>query len=514
MNGAEALVRTLSASDVDVCFANPGTSEMHFVSALDRWDAIRCVLGLTESVVTGAADGYARIAGKPAATMLHCGPGLANGLANLHNARRANSPIVNIVGDQATYHRRYDPPLTAATEEWARPVSVWTRTVETAHAVSPAAREAIAAARGAPGGVATLILPSDVCWDECGFRGPTTAIVAPPVRVDENKVAEIAAILASGEPTAILVGGAALYGPALQRAAAIAEYFQAKFFAPSQIARMERGRGRPRPERLPFVLDQAIAALAGIRHLVLVGAISPVAFFAYPGKPATPLPEGAAVHVLARPDEDLDDALARLADRARASAKATPSSFPKVPTAPRSAVTADSVADAVASLLPDQAIVVDESVSFGRGFYGRLHDAAPHDWLQLTGGAIGSGIPMATGAAIAAPGRRVVNLQADGSALYTVQGLWTQAHERLDVTTIILANRKYQILLGELKNVGASIGKSALDMLTLDDPAVNWVKTAQSFGVEAARATSIRRLSSLMAYANSRSGPFLIELLI
>ncbi len=513
MNGAEALVRTLSASGVEVCFANPGTSEMHFVSALDRWDAIRCVLGLTESVVTGAADGYARIAGKPAATMLHCGPGLANGLANLHNARRANSPIVNIVGDQATYHRPYDPPLTAATEEWARPVSAWTRTVETADAVSTAATEAIAASRAAPGSVATLILPSDVCWDECGFREPTAAVIAPPAPVDENMVAEIAAILASGEPTAILVGGAALYGSALQRAAAIADHFGARFFAPSQIARMERGRGRPRPERLPFVLDQAIAALAGIRHLVLLGALSPVAFFAYPGKPATPLPAGAAVHVLARPDEDLDDALARLADRTGAPAKAAWSSSPRLP-APRSAITAESVADAVAALLPEQAIVVDESVSFGRGFYGRLHDAAPHDWLQLTGGAIGSGIPMATGAAIAAPGRRVVNLQADGSALYTVQGLWTQAHERLDVTTIILANRRYQILLGELKNVGASIGKSALDMLTLDDPAVNWVKTAQSFGVEAARATSIRRLSSLMAHANSRPGPFLLELVI
>jgi len=512
LNGAQALVRTLLRSGVDTCFANPGTSEMHFVAALDQVAGMRCVLGLFEGVVTGAADGYARMAGKPAATLLHCGPGLANGLANLHNARRAETPIVTLVGDQATFHRPLDPPLTADTEGWARPVSIWTRTAAASAEVGPDAAEAVRAARTAPGGVATLILPSDVCWNDGGVVADPLPVPAAP-RVDEAAITKARELLRSGEPCALLLGSGATRGGHLALAARIGAATGAKVFTPFAAGRLERGRGRHPIPRLPFPLDQAMAALAGVRHLLLVGRTRPMAFFAYPGRPQTPEPAGALIHVLAPPGHDLGDALSRLADRLEAPEIAPPV-WAEAPPPARGPVTSEAVARTLNALLPEGAVVVDESVSFGRPFFAATHLAAPHDWLALAGGAIGAGLPMATGAALAAPGRRVVSLQADGSALYTLQALWTQAREALDVTTVLLSNRKYAILQGELANVGARPGRAAQDLLSLGRPDMDWVKLAGGFGVEAARCETMERFAELFAHANRRSGPFLIELVI
>lgn len=512
MNGAEALVRTLLACGVDTCFANPGTSEMHFVAALDRIPGMRCVLGLFEGVVTGAADGYGRMADKPAATLLHCGPGLANGLANLHNARRASTPIVNIVGDQATYHRPFDAPLTADTEGWARPVSSWARTSMSAERVSGDAAAAVQASLTRPGGIATLILPSDVCWNP-GARPSMPLPVPPALRVDQHAIDLAARILRSGEPTVILLGGQALRAGPLDLASRIAAATGAKMLTPISNARVERGRGRQAITRLPYPVDQAVAALADVKHVILVGAPRPVIFFAYPGKPSTPVPADAAVHVMARPEHDLADALARLADTL--GAEALPPPVPTEAVSPaHGPVTADALARSLTALLPENAIVIDESVSFGRPLFAGTQNAVPHDWLQLTGGAIGEGLPLATGAAVAAPGRRVVTLQADGSALYTVQALWTQAREKLDVTTIILSNRRYAILLGELTNVGANPGRTALDMMNLTDPAIDWRKLANGFGVEASSAETMEEFADLFSHANKQRGPFLIELVI
>lgn len=514
MNGAESLVKTLLANGVDTCFANPGTSEMHFVAALDRIPGMRCVLGLFEGVVTGAADGYARMADKPAATLLHCGPGLANGLANLHNARRAQTPVVNIIGDQATYHRPLDAPLTADTEGWARPVSVWTRTATRAASVGADAAAAVQAARAAPGGVASLILPSDVCWD----AGGVVAGALPPLpvpRVAPDAVQQAARVLRSGQPVLIVLAGSALREAPLADAHRIAAATGARLITPMSNARVARGRGRLAVDRVPYSGDAARDKLAGIRHVILVGAPAPVTFFAYPGKSARPYPEDAVLHVLARPEEDLAEALARLADEVGARHAPLPATAAPPQAGPaRGAVTSEAVARTLSALLPEQAIVVEESVSFGRAFYpGTIH-AAPHDWLQLTGGAIGEGLPLAVGAAVAAPERRVVSLQADGSAMYTLQSLWTMARERLDVTVVLLANRKYAILLGELAGVGANPGKTALDMLDIGNPDLDWVKLANGMGVEGARAKDMETFADLFRAANGRKGPFLIELVI
>ena len=509
MNGAESLVHTLLASGVDTCFANPGTSEMHFVAALDRVPGMRCVLGLFEGVVTGAADGYARMADKPAVTLLHCGPGLANGLANLHNARRANTPIVNCVGDQATYHRALDAPLTADTEGWARGVSAWVRTASRAADVGQDAAAAVQAARTSPGQIATLVLPSDTCWDEGGqVVAPLPVPVAP--RVAPHVIEDIARVLRSGEPTLLLLAYSALRELPLADAHRVAAATGARVLARMSNGRVARGRGRHPIDRVPYPVDAALGKLADLQHVILIGAPEPVAFFAYPDKPGRMLPDGCVRHVLARPEQDIAAALADLAAALDAPQVAAP--VFAAPELAGGAITPESFARSLSALLPEQAVVVDESITFGRSLFPLTYGAAPHDWLQITGGAIGCGLPLATGAAIAAPGRRVVTLQADGSALYTMQALWTQARERMDVTTVIFANRKYAILLAELANVGANPGRTALDMMDLGNPDLDWVKIAEGMGVEAARADDMETFNALFAHSCQRPGPFLIEL--
>lgn len=514
MNGARSLVDTLIASGVDTCFANPGTSEMHFVAALDQAAGIRCVLGLQENVVTGMADGYWRIAGKPACTLLHCGPGLANGLANLHNARRARSGIVNIVGDQATYHRPFDPPLTADTEGFARGVSAWVRTSTQAGEVGCDAAAAVQAARGHPGQVATLVLPADASWEEGGVVAPPLPLL-PPAPLDPFAVDKVARLLrAGGGKVLLLLAGQAVQAEAQGLAWRIAQATGARLLGDYVNARVPRGRGRLQLERVPYKSELAMKALEPFDHIVLVHATPPVGFFAYPGLPSTQYRRDAQLHVLARPEQDAVAALRALAEALGAPEAALPDPGPR-PEAATGAPSSDKLAQTVAALMPEHAIVSDESVSYGRGFYRHTHAAPPHDWLHLTGGAIGDGLPVATGAAIAAGGRRrVIGLQADGSAMYTLQALWTQAREKLPVTTILLNNRSYQILLGEYQGVGATPGPTALRMLDLGNPDLSWVKLAEGMGVEAARATTMEQCADLLRRGLRTDGPFVIELMV
>jgi acetolactate synthase-1/2/3 large subunit len=512
VNGAESLVKTLLASGVEVCFANPGTSEMHFVAALDRVPGMKCVLGLQENVVTGAADGYWRMADRPAATLLHCGPGLANGLAGLHDARRARSGIVNIPGDHATYHRPYDAPLTADTEGWARGVSAWVKTSMTPQEVGADAAAAVQAARTSPGQIATLILPSDSSWGEGGEVAAPLAVPAVP-QADPHAVQTVARVLREKRNVLLLLGGLALRVGAQQQAQRVLAATGARAMCEGSNARIQRGQGRLPLERVPYVIEQATAALGWVEHLVLVNAKAPVGFFGYPGKPSILYPPNAQVHVLTRLEQDAEAALRALAEELGAPAAAMPDPGPR-PGRERGALSPEGLARTIAAVMPEDSIVVDEAVTYGRGFFPFTHAAPPHDWLQNCGGAIGYGPPVAVGAALGAPGRRVIAAQADGSAMYTVQALWTQARERLPVTTLLLSNRKYQILLGEYRNVGANPGRTAMDMLDLGNPDLNWVQMANSMGVEAAQATSLEQVADLMEQSFTRPGPFLIELLI
>jgi len=516
--GADLLCETLLAQGVDHCFANPGTSEMHFVAALDRQPRMRCVLGLSEGVVTGAADGYARMAGRPACTLLHTGPGLANGLANLHNAKRARSPIVNVVGDHATYHLEHDAPLTSDIESLARPMSHWVARSPSAEGLGEVAAAAVREARTPPGRIATLILAADHAWSPTTAAVPAAVPAPAPLAPAPAALAQAANALKRGPGTVLLLAGEALRTEGLVVAARIAAATGARLLAPQANARVERGQGRVMIDRVPYVVDKALGMLKETTCVVLVGAKAPVGFFAYPGKPGSMLPPGCEVLTATRPEEDGLAALRELAERVGAAGAAAESAArPLFATRrdlplPSGALTAAAVAQAVVALLPEQAIVCDESVSSGREFFPMSWHAAPHDYLQITGGAIGIGIPLATGAAIAAPGRKVVTLQADGSAMYTLQGLWTQARERLNVVTVIFSNRRYAILHGEYVQTGAGVpGANAKRLFDIEDPALDWVALARGMGVAAERAETAERFNAVLAAALRQEQPFLIE---
>ncbi|BAX94609.1 acetolactate synthase large subunit [Mycobacterium shigaense] len=511
MNGAQSLISTLVEAGVDVCFANPGTSEMHFVAALDTVAQMRGVLTLFEGVATGAADGYARMAGRPAAVLLHLGPGLGNGLANLHNARRAHVPMVVVVGDHATYHKKYDAPLESDIDALAGSVSGWVRRTATAADVAIDAAEAIAACKAGPY-ISTLILPADVSWSE-GAVPAAPAPAQPPV-ADPLLAPEVAEVLRSGEPTVIMVGGDATRAPGLVAAARIAAATGARLLCETFPTRLERGAGVPAVDRLAYFAEAAAGQLDGAKHLVLAGAKSPVSFFAYPNTPSDLVPAGCDVHVLAG-HSGAADALTTLADEL-APGTTAPVAAPSRPQLPTGALTSVSAADVIGALLPERAIVVDEANTSGLLLPQATAGAPAHDWLTLTGGAIGYGIPTAAGAAVAAPDRPVLCLESDGSAMYTISGLWTQAREKLDVTTVIYDNSAYDILRIELQRVGAGSapGPKALDLLDLSRPTIDFVKISEGMGVPARRVSTAEEFAEALRAAFAEPGPHLIDAVV
>ncbi|MGO9897121.1 MAG: acetolactate synthase large subunit [Bryobacteraceae bacterium] len=510
MNGAECLLRSLLANEVDLCLMNPGTSEMQFVSALDRVPRMRGVLGLFEGVCSGAADGYARMTGKPAATLLHLGPGLANALANLHNARKARSPVVNIVGEHSTQHLRYDAPLTADTAAFARPVSGWVRTVERAAAVGEAASAAVAAALGPPGQVASLIVPADFSWSEAGEPGCPVPRLSRLLPASE-RIRDAAGALRSGA-AGLLLSGSALQVRGLRAAERVRAASGVRVFADRYAARMARGGDIPAVERIPYFPEPAQELLAGFERLILVEARPPVSFFGYPGLRSSLAPAGCAFDVLASEDQDGAGALEWLAEELAARPPGSAPPCPPRPVLPGGEpLSAGAVGRAVGALLPEGAIVSDEAVSSSEPIWPHLA-AARHDYLPVTGGAIGQGLPVAMGAALACPGRKVVALEADGSAMYTLQSLWTMARERLDVTIVILANRRYRILDIEMQRTGAgTVGPRAGRMIDLTHPEPDWIKLSEGLGVQAARAATADEFIREFGAAMREPGPRLIE---
>ena len=514
MNGAESLVRTLVAGGVDVCFTNPGTSEMHFVAALDRVEGMRCVLGLFEGVVTGAADGYFRMKGTPASTLLHLGPGLSNGLANLHNAKKAHSGIVNIVGQHAGYHIGFNAPLTSDIEGLARPMSAWVRTSPDAKSVAADGAAAIAAAKSSPPQIATLIMPADTAWNEADG---VAQVPHESQRAGYSPQAgdEAAKALRHGAQTLLLITGSALTERGLALAQQIAGKTGCKVMGQTYHPRMARGRGRFSIDRIPYVIELALPMLKDFRHIVLVEANDPVAFFAYPNKPSMLKPEGCEVHRMTAWGENSVAALEALAGELGAKPQdVKPQQYVEL-AKPTGALTHASIAQAIAVALPENAIVVDESITTGRGFFPPTAAAAPHDWLQNMGGSIGFSTPVATGAAVACPDRKVICMVGDGSAMYTIQSLWTQAREGLDVVTIVFANRIYQILRGEFDGVGAGEpGQRALDMLKIDRPTIDFVALAKGMGVPGRAVTTADEFNKALAQAVAEPGPRLIEVQI
>ncbi len=513
MNGAEATLAAAVAGGVDVCFANPGTTEMPFVAALDSVAGIRAVLGLQENVCTGAADGYARLTGRPALTLLHLGPGLANGIANLHNARRARSPVVNLVGEHATWHRAADPPLTMDIEALARTVSGLVRTSASSDALGADLAEALAAA--ARGQIVTLVVAHD------HQLGPASVPTVKPkaftlAAAPMERIEACAAALRGDGRTALLLGGAGLHGPGLDFAGAIAAATGADLYCDTFPARVERGAGRPRVTRLPYFPEQLVALLGGYQRVVIAGTRSPVSFFGYEGQPSELL-DTAAANLLAGADEDVALALGELAGALSASGPAhsrhtSSEAAPPGDPVMSGALDAEKISAAIAGRQPEGAIIVETAATTGLAYYPRSMNAPAHTYLALTGGAIGQGPACAVGAALACPQRKVINFQADGSAAYTVQALWTQARESLDVVTVICANRRYAILQLELMRAGIKEpGPNATALTDLSGPVLDWVKLAGGFGVPGVAVDTADALDRELARALAEPGPRLIE---
>ena len=521
MNGSEAMVQTLLAAGIDTCFANPGTSEMHFVSALDRATSMRCVLGLFEGVVTGAADGYYRMTEKPAATLLHLGPGLGNGLANLHNAKRAHSGIVNIVGQHALDHIHNDAPLNSDVEAVARPMSHWVKTTRSATEAPMDTAEAISQATSTPGRIATLVLPANCAWETADPGHYSTApaqTAAAPLSESIIAIAKILSDKHSAAQTTLLLGGAALRAKSAMLAGRIAGKTGCKLASEPRNPRMERGRGRVNIRPLPFPVAGAVEMLKDTRHLVLIGAAPPVAFFAYPDKPRMIKQPDCEVHTLAALTHDLEATLQGLCDALDAGSTA-PADFAAddkiITELPTGAANADNVGYVIAATLPPNAILIDEAVTSGRQLFKTMPMANAHDCLDITGGSIGFGLPCAVGAAVACPDRKVVALIGDGSAMYTIQSLWTMAREQLDVTVVIFANRSYRILRGELTNMGGpAAGINAARMLDLDKPNLDFVAIAKGHGVPGVQVDNLEDLAAALRVAAQEKGPKLIELVM
>jgi len=512
MNGSESLVQTLVAGGVEVCFANPGTSEMHIVAALDRHPELRSVLALFEGVVSGAADGYARMAGKPACTLLHLGPGLANSLANLHNASRARVPILNIVGEHATFHLSLNTPLTSDIPGIAKPYSPWVRSSRSTPEVGRDVAEGLAFSRTPPGQIATLIVPADVAWSEGGVVSEVPAAVKAPLpaaKAIENAARKLKTI----RPSALLLAGKTLYGEGLKLAGRIAAATGAKLFAPYPFTRLERGAGAPPVERIPYPLDRAREALKEIRFLVLAGSTPPHAYFASPSGNSACAPSECEVQILTKPEEDGVGALDNLALALGAQAVQPIAEKSQRPAIPAGPLSPNGIATAIAALLPENVIVVDESMTAGRGILAAARGAAPHDFLANTGGSIGIAMPMALGAAVACPDRRVLCLSADGSGMYTLQALWTMAREGLNVTTVIFSNRAYGVLKREFLNLGVGEpGPIGSQLFSIGSPDLDWVSLAKGMGVSAGRVTSLEEFGAALKRGLQSSGPSLIEL--
>ena len=515
MNGAESLVGTLLEGNVDVCFTNPGTSEMHFVAALDQYDKMRSILCLFEGCATGAADGYFRMKRTPASTLLHLGPGLANGLANLHNAKKASSGIVNIVGEHALDHIKLNAPLTSDIEGIARPVSHWVKTSKSSKDIAVDGAEAIEMANVNPGQIATLILPGDTAWNE-GNAIQSIKLKNKYSTVSSNLIDEALTALREAKNPLILVGGSALEEKNLIKLAKVADKIGCPMKTDWFNARLDKGAGRVNSVRIPYVVDKAVEVLKDFDSIIIIGARRPVAFFAYPNKPGVLTQESTKFIELASLSDDITSVINELSDKVGINDnKPSTVSELKIPDIPSGPINPTSLGMVLGALIPENAIVVDESVTTGREFFYQTAGSHPHTWLNNCGGSIGFGMPVAIGAAVACPDKKVISLEGDGSAMYTVQSLWTMARENLDIVVLIFANQSYKILQGELTNVGVdNPGKSALEMLSLKDPSLDWVSVSKGMGVDAVRVDNLEDLVKNFKHGLKDKGPFLIEVMI
>ena len=516
LSGAHILLDAVHTAGIRICFANPGTTELAVVRALNAVPGIRPVLGLFEGVCTGAADGYARVAREPALTLLHLGPGFANGIANLHNARRAHSPVVNLIGDQATWHLPFDAPLTSDIESLARPVSGVVRRLGPRDSIGAVAQSAVQQSFGPPGQVVTLIAPSDLMEGSGATPGvpPSASRPAALREVSGASIVEAAKRLERRRPLILLLGHDVLRERGQRAAQRIAAATGARLLMESYPAIVELGGDLPPLERLAY-FPQDVLAQIGEATVLLAGARPPISYFGYPGQPSELVPPERLI-ALSEPGEDGAQALEALADRIGGAremerSRASPLSSERPNRGGSGALQPADVAEELVAKLPEGSIVSLEGSTCGGPFLKIAHRARRHALMTNTGGAIGQGIPCAVGAAFAQPESRIVCLQSDGSAQYTLQALWTLAREALNVTLIIAANHRYGILQTELTRSGADIAEPVIASLTRLTPRVDWVALARGYGVAGVRVKTAEELGVALDNGFAMQGPYLIQ---
>ena len=512
MTGADALVQTLADCGVKACFANPGTSEMHLVTALDNEPRVRSVLCLFEGVATGAADGYARVSGVPAMTLLHLGAGYMNGGANIHNAKRAHTPMINVIGDHATYHVRYDAPLTSNILGLVGPNSIWVKSVDDVSKAGTLAEEAFRASQSGKGGPISLILPADSAWNE-GAQKADQRPLPTKQPASEDIVAEAAQKVTSAEKPMILISGTALSEAGLSQAARL-EAAGVRVMTDAFIWKQARGAGRFAPARMQYFAEGAMADLEGADLMLVAGTQMPVAFFAYPDKPSVLVPEGCELFLMGGPESDSAETLKLLADKLGAKGSA-PVMERKAPDCPDGPVTPKTVGQSINRHMPSGGLISDDGVTASLPVFLATMGAEPHELMMLTGGAIGQGMPLAIGASVAKPDAKTICLTGDGAGMYTVQSLWTMARENLDVTTIVFVNHSYRILNIELQRTGAgNPGPAAQSMLNLGTPEIDWVAMASAQGVHAEAVSTAEAFDEAFERAMNTKGPKLIAALM
>ncbi|MGE3247749.1 MAG: acetolactate synthase large subunit [Beijerinckiaceae bacterium] len=517
MTGAQSLLETLVGCGVDACFANPGTSELHLVAALQNDKRMRSVLCLFEGVASGAADGYSRMTGKPAATLLHLGPGLSNAWANLHNARKAQTPVVNIVGEHATWHLPLGASLTSDLVGLSHTISHWTKVSESTAAIGADAAEAVKKSLENGGQIATLVLPADHTWSEGGVAAAPRA-PEPDRKISDAEIGKAAAILTSGRKVGVLVTGSSLIGESREACTRIAAKTGATFFCHGLNRQMERGEGRMEFKRLSGWGQETLQVLAAYDDLIIVGTGQPVLSFAHPTFQSVLVPETVQKLHLGEPEDDLAGALVALAE---AVGKPDPAAVEallvkrEVCELASGTLNAESIGRAINRFMPENAIISDEAGTGGGPTYPFTAKGPAHDALFLTGGSIGQALPVALGAAIACPDRKVLCLHADGGAMYTLQALWSIAREKCDVTTVIFSNRRYGILI---RSVGMyaipGLGNQVPDLFDLSNPDIGWAKLAEGMGVEGHTCRTAEEFNTVFEDCMKRKGPQLIEAVI
>jgi len=506
MNGAQALLDLYSNLGVEVCFANPGTTEMALVHALESTPSIRPFLGMTEGVVAGAADGYGRMSDVPAISILHLGPGFANSISNLHNARRAKTPMITIVGDHATWHAEADAPLASDLYGLAHAASDWVGTIATPRSVLVMGMEAYRQAM--EGQVATLIFPTDMQEAEASSApvGLSSVPYHPVAIVSESVMAAL-----RRPKSALFLGGGALRGENLRLASAIAIKTESRLISETFSARMERGAGVPSTERLPYFPEQAMACLEDLDTLVLVGAKAPVAFFGYEGMESNVVPDWVAVHSLST-ERDPSLALQALSAQVGVDSADINNVEPAngaSESVPDGSLTPKTIGVTIAATQAPGTIMIDEAATSGLPYFHSSADAPSFDHLMLTGGSLGFGLPAAIGVAIACPDRPIVAFVADGSSLYTMQSLWTMQRYGLNVTVIVAANEQYRILRVEADRAEIPMGPVVSAMT--DISGVSWTDLAKGLGVLAVQVATCPELAAAMVHRRASKGPYLIE---